>query len=104
MQIEQHNSGRPVAFLVRELVDIIHGTVAVVNHFKRMGKLMGFEHPADEVDVHRIIFHDDDGQRSLHNGSSSLRAVGTSDMRQGSMRYERLLSPLLKVMPGGRTY
>ena len=30
--------------------------VAIVDHVQLVGKLMGIEHPADEVDVHRIIF------------------------------------------------
>src|SRR5438067_1610097 len=89
MQIEQHDRRRPAAFLIGEVVYIMHGVVAILNDFEVVGKFMGSEHPADHVNIHRVIFHNDDGQRrmqcwSLHNGSSSVCAMRTSDMRQGN--------------------
>ena len=50
--------------------------VGVVNDLEFVGKLMSLEHPADEVDVHGVIFHNDDRQqgaryRRIHNRNSS---------------------------------
>jgi hypothetical protein len=75
IEVEQHDRGRATAFRVGKLVHIVHGTVAIVDHVQLMGKLMGLKHPADRVDVHRVIFHHDDGQgrtrgRSLHTWNS----------------------------------
>jgi hypothetical protein len=39
-----------------ELVDIVHGVIAIVDDPELVGKLMSLEHPLDEVDVHWIIF------------------------------------------------
>jgi hypothetical protein len=63
IEIKQHDGGRPTALLVGKLVHILHGMIAVIDHVKLMGQLMGIEHPPDEVDVHGIIFHDNDSQR-----------------------------------------
>ena len=54
---------------------------------------MGIQHPADKVDVHRIIVHENNGQRqggrSLHEWHCSVEAVRASHTRTGSGRCRR---------------
>jgi hypothetical protein len=81
MEIQQNNGGRPQVFLLRELVKDRKRLSAIVDDLEHVGQLMGIEHPADEVDVHRIIVHKNNGQRqrgSLHDGHFSVGAVRAS--------------------------
>src|SRR2546430_7214583 len=67
--------------------------IAIVDDLEHVGELMGIQHPADKVDVHRIIVHENNGQRqggrSLHEWHFSVEAVRASHTRPGSVRCRR---------------
>jgi chloramphenicol 3-O-phosphotransferase len=81
MEIQQNNGGRSQVFLLRELVQDRKRLIAIVDDLEHVGELMGVEHPANQVDVHRIIVHDKNGEwqrGSLHDGHFSVEAVRAS--------------------------
>src|SRR5438132_2589020 len=66
------------------MVENVKSMIAVIDDAEVVVQLMGIEHAAHEIHIHGVIVHDEDGQRSLHQESSSVRVVRPSDKREGN--------------------
>jgi len=67
MEVEQHDGGHPQGLLLGKGVYHSERVVAILDILELIGKRMGIEHSADELDVHRVIIHDDDA----HGGAGA---------------------------------
>src|SRR5262249_5888265 len=59
MEIEEHESRRPGAALLGELIDIVHGLVGIGEQGQGVRESMGREDPANERHIGRVIFDRD---------------------------------------------